>query len=190
MKGFDQRTPYHVHDVLEHTARVVDATPPQPLVRWAALFHDMGKPALFFADARGVGHFYGHPASARRWPAGRWRGSRSPRRSPHGARMVRRHDDALSPTRSRCAGRLRALAATSSCPRAVRPQRGDAAGQAPFCRSRIEEVDAVEALLDDILAADEAFSLGQLAVDGRTVLALGAEPGPIVDTRSTRRSTP
>ena len=42
MKGFDQCTPYHCHDVLEHTARAVAGTPPYPLVRWAALFHDMG----------------------------------------------------------------------------------------------------------------------------------------------------
>lgn len=62
MKGFEQRTPYHIYDVLEHTARVLDGVPPYPLVRWAALFHDMGKPAAFFTDEDGTGHFYGHAA--------------------------------------------------------------------------------------------------------------------------------
>ena len=60
MKGFDQCTPYHCHDVLEHTARAVAGTPPYPLVRWAALFHDMGKPGAFFKEPGGRGHFYGH----------------------------------------------------------------------------------------------------------------------------------
>ena len=62
MKGFDQQTPYHIFDVLEHTARAIDGVPPYPLVRWAALFHDMGKPACFFKDENGIGHFYGHAA--------------------------------------------------------------------------------------------------------------------------------
>ncbi len=62
MQGFEQRTPYHIYDVLEHTARVIDGVPPYPLVRWAALFHDMGKPAAFFTDEDGTGHFYGHAA--------------------------------------------------------------------------------------------------------------------------------
>ena len=65
MKGFDQQTPYHIFDVLEHTARVVDGVPPYPLVRWAALFHDMGKPACFFKDENGTGHFYERSHSAR-----------------------------------------------------------------------------------------------------------------------------
>ena len=182
MKGFDQRTPYHVHDVLEHTARVVDATPPQPLVRWAALFHDMGKPALFFADARGVGHFYGHPAlSASMARGAMMRLSLSSAFAARVLELVRRHDDALSPTPKSVRRMLASLGGDVELFRALCDlKRGDAAGQAPFCRSRIEEVDAVEALLDDILAADEAFSLGHLAVNGRTVLALGAEPGPIV----------
>ena len=42
-------------DLWDHTVRTVDATPADPLVRLAALLHDVGKPATA-AD----GHFYGH----------------------------------------------------------------------------------------------------------------------------------
>ena len=38
MKGFDQHSRWHIYDVLEHTACVIENTPPEPLVRWAALF--------------------------------------------------------------------------------------------------------------------------------------------------------
>lgn len=42
---------------------MVQRTPPEPLQRWSALFHDMGKPAAAFfeeTDEGPVEHFYGH----------------------------------------------------------------------------------------------------------------------------------
>lgn len=54
-KGVEQRG-YHTHDVFGHTLLAVQATPDELLVRLAALFHDVGKPAT----ARGDGTFVGH----------------------------------------------------------------------------------------------------------------------------------
>ncbi|MCK5605524.1 CCA tRNA nucleotidyltransferase [Candidatus Pacearchaeota archaeon] len=43
--GFDQHK-YHKWDVFVHTLEVLGAVPKEyPLIRWAALFHDLGKPA-------------------------------------------------------------------------------------------------------------------------------------------------
>ncbi|TME71053.1 MAG: HD domain-containing protein, partial [Chloroflexi bacterium] len=47
---------YHTHDVFGHTLLTVDHTPPELLLRVAALFHDAGKPAT----AKGDGTFLGH----------------------------------------------------------------------------------------------------------------------------------
>ena len=47
---------YHTHDVFGHTLLTVQATPPDLLLRVAALFHDIGKPQT----ARGDGTFVGH----------------------------------------------------------------------------------------------------------------------------------
>ena len=59
-------------------------------------------------------------------------------------------------------------------------KRADALAQAPRCAPRARLADELAELLDAVLAADEAFSLAQLAVDGRDVLALGVSPGPQV----------
>ena len=63
LQNFDQRSPYHAYDVLEHTARVCSATEAftagcaTPALRWAALLHDIAKPEMFSVDADGRGHF-------------------------------------------------------------------------------------------------------------------------------------
>ncbi|MFA9423516.1 MAG: HD domain-containing protein [Sedimentibacter sp.] len=60
LKGFNQYTPYHDKDVLEHTMAVLDNIKPNLNLRMAALLHDVGKPACFTTDDKGRGHFYGH----------------------------------------------------------------------------------------------------------------------------------
>jgi poly(A) polymerase len=51
-----QQSGYHTHDVYGHTLLTVAGTPPDLLLRVAALFHDVGKPAT----AKGDGTFLGH----------------------------------------------------------------------------------------------------------------------------------
>lgn len=60
LKGFDQKTPYHNKDVLEHTMAVLDNVKPKLNLRMTALLHDIGKPDCFTIDEKGRGHFYGH----------------------------------------------------------------------------------------------------------------------------------
>ena len=64
LKGFDQQTPYHDKDVLEHTLAVVDEIKPKLSLRMAALLHDISKPDCFSVDEKGIGHFYGHHISS------------------------------------------------------------------------------------------------------------------------------
>jgi CRISPR-associated protein (TIGR02710 family) len=58
--NFDQKSPYHKDVLLDHILEVVKHTPSDPVLRWAALLHDIGKPETFSVDERGIGHFYGH----------------------------------------------------------------------------------------------------------------------------------
>jgi len=60
MVGFDQHNAHHCYDVWAHTVQCVLHTPEDPVLRVAALFHDIGKPRCFRLDEHGVGHSYGH----------------------------------------------------------------------------------------------------------------------------------
>lgn len=54
-KGVEQGG-YHTHDVYGHTLLALGLTPPGLLVRLAALFHDVGKPATATPDGAFTGH--------------------------------------------------------------------------------------------------------------------------------------
>lgn len=59
-KGILQRPDFHDHDVLEHSLRCVRYSAGN--IRFAALFHDVGKPFCFYLD----GNFHQHPEEGER----------------------------------------------------------------------------------------------------------------------------
>lgn len=59
MVGCSQGPP-HCWDVWRHTLALMDHLPPEPGLRWAALFHDAGKPARRTLDFDGRIRFLGH----------------------------------------------------------------------------------------------------------------------------------
>ncbi len=59
-KGFRQNNPWHIYDVYEHILKVVDPVDRDRVLRFAALFHDVGKPDVYHEDENGIGHFFGH----------------------------------------------------------------------------------------------------------------------------------
>ena len=182
MKGFEQHTPYHIYDVLEHTAHVVDGVPPYRLVRWAALFHDMGKPACFFFGENGVGHFYGHANVSVVLARGVMsRLKMSPAFANRALTLVKHHDEVVEPTPRAVKRMLARLDGNVELFHALCDlKRGDARGQAPQCAGRVDAAFELERVLADIQAQNEAFTLQNLAIDGRDVMGAGIAPGPEV----------
>lgn len=55
-----QNNKYHIYNVGDHIMKAVENTPNDLIIRWAALLHDVGKPACASKDQNGIYHFYGH----------------------------------------------------------------------------------------------------------------------------------
>ena len=58
--GFDQKNPWHIYDVWEHTLVALEKTPQDLEIRLAMLLHDIGKPYSYQVDGE-LRHFKGHP---------------------------------------------------------------------------------------------------------------------------------
>ena len=56
-----QNNPHHLYSVGLHTAKALEQSAPDRMVRLAVLLHDVGKPASKTTDEKGIDHFYSHP---------------------------------------------------------------------------------------------------------------------------------
>lgn len=182
MKGFDQHSRWHIYDVLEHTACVVENTPPKPLVRWAALFHDAGKPDTFFRDKDGIGHMPGHPLASiehLRKAAKRLHFSR--KRLHDLELLVRYHDDHPAPTRQDVRILFAKLEENEQLFHVMCDlMRGDALGQASFSHKRVKTIDEVERIFNEMCSEGACLSVHDLPITGKDIVELGVPEGPQV----------
>ncbi len=59
--GFEQKNRHHCYDVYTHILKSVEKSKPDPIIRLALFFHDIGKPIVAHFDEKGEQHYYGHP---------------------------------------------------------------------------------------------------------------------------------
>lgn len=194
MVGFDQRTPWHAYDVLEHTARMCNAVEAftaglaTQRLRWAAFLHDIGKPATLSLDQNDGGHFYGHAIlssiMAERimkrlgLPGDMVRSS---------VALIRYHDHVVRPT----ARSMRRTLATleEADPGHAIPlahelmdlKRGDAVSKVAKASWYAVELDKMDQLLREEERKGVVLGVRDLAIGGNDVCdVLGIKPGPMV----------
>lgn len=178
MFGCAQRNPHHLYDVWEHSIRAAAQVPADPVLRWAALLHDCGKPACKTVDEQGIGHFYGHPAVSRTIAEQiarrlRFSGADQDRL----LLLVEQHDRPLGENDKLVRRRLSQIGEARFRDLLVL-KKGDAVGQG----THPEDVAALletERRLRAVLQSDTCFSLRHLAVKGNDLTALGLS-GPAV----------
>jgi len=171
--GFPQNSRYHCYNVWEHTIHSVAAVPGDPLLRMAMLLHDLGKPACYSVDDAGCGHFYGHPKVSCELAANALNRLKYDNESKRNIlALVGRHDWPIQPTEKGVRRALRLLG-ENTLRRLLAIKRADNLAQSPEYRYRQQEIDVLETLLDHLWREDACFSLKQLAVNGRDLMALG-----------------
>lgn len=178
--GYDQGTPHHLHDLYEHTMRVVERVPAEKRLRLAALLHDCGKPLCRTVGPDGVAHYYGHAKAGAKIAGAYLRAMRFPDRVVGDVcLLIRRHMTQYYPETQvaamrRLVGRLgpelaRALVAL---------KRADALGRVGFVPPGIE---LMEKHLEEVLLRKDPVTEKDLVLDGHAIMAiLGIGPGPAV----------
>lgn len=179
--GFEQRTPYHKYDVWTHTALAVQATPAVESLRLAMLLHDIGKPACHSIGDDGVAHFYHHPELSAELTERILTRLKSDNATLHRVvTLVREHDNDFPTTRAgmrRFIGRL----GTEIVEQLFDIKRADHAAQSDYrAQEKAATLRAAALLIDELMSEEHAFTIRDLHIDGRTLMAMGVPAGPEV----------
>jgi putative nucleotidyltransferase with HDIG domain len=163
-------------DLWDHTLRTVDAAPNRPLIRLAALMHDVGKP-----DTQADGHFHNHESVGAAMTRDYLNRLHAPRAlQERVAHLVLHHMFMYQPNWTDAAvrrfigkvgtGSMADLLALRAADNEGSGQPADA-GDLPELASRVAEQ----------LASKLALTRSDLAIDGGDLIAeLGLAPGPLL----------
>ena len=181
LAGMEQNNPWHCRDGWEHTLHALEASPADAVVRLAVLLHDIGKPQCKSTDEQGIDHFYGHPA------AGAELAERLLRRLKFDRATIRQvvtlvelHDAPL-PRDGKGIRRWLGRLGPEAFFRLLEVKRADMLGHTPGkAAAPLAELAKFKAEAEQLVSEGQCFTLKDLTVSGRDVVAAGAVPGPDV----------
>lgn len=178
LKGFEQHHFRHDRDVLGHTAKVLENVPQEPVLRLAALLHDIAKPRCFCLDENKTGHFYGHPALGAEMAEDILTRLKFDNETKNAVcELIRRHGDKFPPEPG-AIKRLLGKIGPKAFDDLLLLMRADDLGHREEYHNPDCFFEEYRRIAGDIIASNECFSLKNLAVKGGDLMKSGIEPGP------------
>ena len=179
--SLEQNSPWHCWGGWEHTIRGVEAASDHVVLRLAMLLHDIGKPGSRFTDENGMDHFYGHAAAGAQLAGQMLRMLKFDSKTRERVvALVERHDVQI-PCQDRAILRWLNRLGEEAFFQLLEVKRADSMGQAPeLAGERLAKLEKMRTRAEELIAQGRCFSLKNLAVNGRDVIAAGVAPGPAV----------
>lgn len=176
--GFQQHSPHHRYDVFTHTAHVVEAVPGELPLRWAALLHDIGKPACFTRDETGRGHFKGHAKVSEEMADAILLRLKAPSAlRQQVTELISLHMTKLEPDKKLLRRRLGKLGRERLL-ELLQLQEADMGSKGTGKSDEMEQFPLLRHMIDEVLEEDACFSIKDLAIDGWDLQQAGFLPGP------------
>ena len=178
MVGFDQHSPHHYLDCFDHSLKVLEGTPPDLVTRLGALFHDTGKPATFFLDEEGNGRFFGHQKISQEIAEKRLKYLKYPKKTIEDVGiLIGRHMDSSNPYTEKSVARLLRRLGEDNLKRLFDLQEADILATV---HDDISNIEKGRILLKEILERKPVLSRKDLAINGKDLIGLGFEQGPLL----------
>ncbi len=174
-----QNTIHHCYNVGEHTICAIQQVEADKVLRLAMLLHDVAKPVCRTTDEKGQDHFLGHPkrgAEMARTILRRLKFDNDT--TAKVTALVRYHDERprMTPEKIR---RAIVKIGPQNFPALFAVKRADTLAQSQYHRAeKLQAIDDFENQYHMILAKQQALSIKELAIDGRTLIQMGMKPGP------------
>ena len=174
-----QNIRHHCYNVGEHILHTMMASPPDRVIRFTMLLHDIAKPVVLTVDEDGIIHNKGHAGVGADMSEDILRRLKSDNDLiAKVTKLIKYHDWRIEDNKKS----VRKAASTLGpdlFPILLKVQRADVAGQSDYMRDeKNAKLDNIIRLYDEIVRDSEALSIRDLAVTGADLIAAGMEPGP------------
>ena len=181
MMETDQSNPYHCYSVGNHTLAVLCHVPPIPVLRIAALFHDVGKPDCRKVDDSGRDHFFGHAGKGADMTRVILKRLKFDNDTLHMVeKLVRHHSDSIEPDEKNVRRALNRVG--EECfPLLILLMDGDNMGKTPDgTNERLSRLHRIHRIYQEILSRQDCVSLKMLELTGDDLLAAGIPKGRLI----------
>lgn len=187
MFDFLQNNPYHIYDVWGHTIHAVEAyscdceedlNSIDLITSLAVFFHDIGKPHCYQDGEDGIRHFKGHGKVSADITDEIMKRLRFDNDTREKVVQLIYYHDATFEVGEKYVKRWLNKIGEEQFRRLFNVRRADIKAQAyTEQESRLQKIDNIEYILEEVLQKDECFSLKDLAVNGKDLITIGYKPG-------------
>jgi len=174
-----QNNPHHCYTVGEHTVRSVANIVSDKVLRYAMLFHDIGKAKTRTTDENGVDHFHGHAEISYEMTKAICRRLRFDNdTSDKIAKLVRYHDIKIETDEKHVRRAINKIG-IDMFPMLLQVKEADFMAQSTYKREEKQaELKILRSLYDKIMAQGDCVTVRDLAVNGKDLMDMGIEQGP------------
>lgn len=181
MFDLDQQNQFHVYSVWDHTLHAVSHIKNTSELKLCAFFHDIGKPPRMTVDERGCGHFYKHELDSERLTDTIMSRLKYDNRTKETVTtIVRNHGIVFRPSLKQ-ARRLLGKLGEEKLRLLIEMEFADVKSQNPvYTKERVTNIQAFQEKVDEVLEAEQCFSLRDLELSGKDLLEMGIPQGPAI----------
>lgn len=179
MIGFNQKNPWHIHDVFCHTVHAIDNCDSEDIItRLAVFFHDFGKPFSYQDEDDGVRHFKEHAkhsAEVTDFIMKRLRFDNDTREKV--VELVHYHD-ATFEVGNKYVKRWLNKIGEEQFRRLLEVKIADCKAQnLDLSEETLTKIYKIKEILEEVLLEESCFSLKALSVKGHDLIDIGYKPG-------------
>lgn len=180
MKSCSQNHERHIFDVWGHTIAAVESIEPTPDLRFAMLFHDLGKPHCKTTDEKGIDHFYSHGKTSKKIAFDTLtRLKTSTKFKNHVCNLVEYHDFLPDKISKKTYKKYISLLGINTVKELFSVRAADISAQNPKYRAEsLRENEIGLKMLEEIEKEAACLSISDLAIGGKELAALGVKPSP------------
>lgn len=181
MFDFPQKNPHHDYDVFGHTVHAVENCNSDDLtVKLAVFFHDFGKPYSYQDGEDGIRHFKGHGRVSADMTDVIMKRLKFDNETRNNVVQLVYYHDATFEVGKKYVKRWLNKLGEKQFRRLLDVRRADIKGQKAVCstdkKDKIEKLDAIEKLIDEVMQENQCFTLKDLAVNGNDLIKIGYNP--------------